>query len=258
MYGVGEPVFDEETGKYLVAVQAGIRLKTLVTSLAAQTPSLGLVNLGTIKKQSIAGATATGTHGTGITIGNLATQIEAITLVTGIEGAPPRVIPKANDYFPAVVGNYSDMLTFPVRLIPHHWECEYAVPMNNAKEALNALKTVLDESEISLLLPLEIRFVARDNFLLSPAANDPRYPQSNGVCYIGAMTDKNATEVFQRFEPLMKQFGGRPHWGKHFTLTRNEMRDMYPGSYDDFNNIRKDLDPKGIFTNSLIHQLFDA
>ena len=55
---------------------------------------------------------------------------------------------------------------------------------------------------------------------------------------------------------MMKDFGGRPHWGKHFTLTRKEIRDMYPDSFDKFNEIRKELDPKGVFVNSLIRQLF--
>jgi hypothetical protein len=26
-------------------------------------------------------------------------------------------------------------------------------------------------------------------------------------------------ELFARYEPLMKELGRRPHWGKHFTLT---------------------------------------
>jgi FAD/FMN-containing dehydrogenase len=49
----------------------------------------------------------------------------------------------------------------------------------------------------------------------------------------------------------------RPHWGKHFLLRRSEVEAMYPDSYDKFRNIRKELDPKGVFTNTLIHQLFD-
>jgi FAD/FMN-containing dehydrogenase len=77
------------------------------------------------------------------------------------------------------------------------------------------------------------------------------------VCYIGAATQPNANEVFERFEPIMKGFGGRPHWGKCFTLTRGELEAMYPNTYDTFRKIRKDLDPQGVFSNEFVRQLFD-
>lgn len=64
-----------------VTVQAGIRLRQLNALLPEH--GLGLSNLGCIAEQSIAGATATGTHGTGIRFGNLATQVVALRLVTG-------------------------------------------------------------------------------------------------------------------------------------------------------------------------------
>ena len=40
-------------------------------------------NLGSITEQSIAGAITTGTHGTGIRLGNLATSIVGMKMVTG-------------------------------------------------------------------------------------------------------------------------------------------------------------------------------
>jgi len=43
---------------------------------------LALTNMGDIDRQTIAGATSTGTHGTGAAFGGLATQIVALTLVT--------------------------------------------------------------------------------------------------------------------------------------------------------------------------------
>jgi FAD-linked oxidoreductase len=64
-----------------VRVAAGTRLYDLGPLLAAH--GLALQNMGDIDRQSIAGATSTGTHGTGLTFGGLATQITAATLVTG-------------------------------------------------------------------------------------------------------------------------------------------------------------------------------
>lgn len=64
-----------------VTVQAGIRLRDLNRELFAR--GLALPNLGDIDRQSIAGATATATHGTGIGLGNLATTIVGLEIVTG-------------------------------------------------------------------------------------------------------------------------------------------------------------------------------
>lgn len=64
-----------------VTVQAGIRLHRLNDELAAA--GLAMPNLGDIDRQSIAGAIATATHGTGLGLGNLATTVVGMELVTG-------------------------------------------------------------------------------------------------------------------------------------------------------------------------------
>lgn len=62
-------------------VQAGIRLGALCEALDHH--GLAMENLGDIDRQTLAGATATGTHGTGAAFGNLATRIHALHLVDG-------------------------------------------------------------------------------------------------------------------------------------------------------------------------------
>ncbi len=64
-----------------VLVQAGIRLFDLNDRLAEV--GLAMSNLGDIAYQSIAGAIATATHGTGLKLGNLATTIVGMEIVTG-------------------------------------------------------------------------------------------------------------------------------------------------------------------------------
>ncbi|MBE3561425.1 MAG: FAD-binding protein [Ktedonobacteraceae bacterium] len=61
-------------------VLGGTRLKEVGESLFAH--GLAQENLGDINVQSIAGAISTGTHGTGINYGSLATQVVGLTLVT--------------------------------------------------------------------------------------------------------------------------------------------------------------------------------
>ncbi|HEY5224668.1 MAG TPA: D-arabinono-1,4-lactone oxidase [Microbacteriaceae bacterium] len=64
-----------------VTLAAGTRLFAVPRLL--EPFGLALENMGDIDRQSIAGATSTGTHGTGGGFGGLATQIVALTLVTG-------------------------------------------------------------------------------------------------------------------------------------------------------------------------------
>ena len=70
---------DRETKQ--VTVQAGITIAQLNEELAAV--GLALPNMGDIAYQSIAGAVATATHGTGARFGGLATQLAGLELVTG-------------------------------------------------------------------------------------------------------------------------------------------------------------------------------
>jgi L-gulonolactone oxidase len=65
----------------LVTVQAGMTLSALNASLA--TAGMALPNLGDIAYQTVAGAISTATHGTGERLGNLATQVRGMRLVTG-------------------------------------------------------------------------------------------------------------------------------------------------------------------------------
>jgi len=65
-----------------VEVQAGIRLKHLNQLLPKE--GLALKNLGSICEQSVAGAISTATHGQGIKIGSLSTQVVKMRIVTGM------------------------------------------------------------------------------------------------------------------------------------------------------------------------------
>jgi len=64
-----------------VTVQAGIRLYDLNDALAER--GLAMPNLGDIDRQSIAGAIGTATHGTGAGLGNIATTVVGMEIVTG-------------------------------------------------------------------------------------------------------------------------------------------------------------------------------
>jgi FAD/FMN-containing dehydrogenase len=143
---------------------------------------------------------------------------------------------------------YDEALTVPMP--PHHQESEYAIPVGRAAEAVRALRRLIEEKGYIDTILVEVRFVGQDDIMLSPSHDGP-------VCYVGGYIfgELNASDFFENYESLMKGFGGRPHWGKHLTLSPQEARHMYPG-LDRFNEIRKELDPEGIFANDFIRNLF--
>lgn len=74
----------------LFRVEAGIRLTDLLETLDAN--GLAIQNMGNYSAQTIAGATATGTHGSGLRFGPMAEQIRSLELVAS-EGRVLRVEP---------------------------------------------------------------------------------------------------------------------------------------------------------------------
>ena len=63
-----------------VTIWAGTKIKALGDLLAAE--GMAQANLGDIDVQSIAGAISTGTHGTGVTLGSIASQVVGLRLIT--------------------------------------------------------------------------------------------------------------------------------------------------------------------------------
>lgn len=76
-----------------VKAQGGVRIRQLNEALAAA--GLALENLGDISYQTIAGAVATSTHGTGARFGGLATQVVGLELIGG-DGSSTRCSPQEN------------------------------------------------------------------------------------------------------------------------------------------------------------------
>jgi L-gulono-1,4-lactone dehydrogenase len=72
-------VLDADPESGLVRVEAGVSLHQLTRELHFR--GLALPNLGDIDAQSLAGAIATGTHGTGARLRNLSAQVESVELV---------------------------------------------------------------------------------------------------------------------------------------------------------------------------------
>jgi L-gulonolactone oxidase len=139
-----------------------------------------------------------------------------------------------------------------VPMPPRHEECEYAVPYERTAEAIRLTRKLIEEGGYRASFPVEIRFVAADDDMLSPA-----YRRT--ICYLGAYTYSAdfAQPYFEAFEVAMKHLDGRPHWGKWHRLTTAEARGMYP-LFDRFKAVRRELDPAGVFANPYLRALFES
>jgi L-gulonolactone oxidase len=98
-----------------VTVRAGTRLHELSVQLARH--GLALENLGDIDVQTVAGAVCTGTHGTGLGFGGLATQVTGLELVT----AAGEVVTAEGDLLAAAslgLGAYGVITAVTLRCVP--------------------------------------------------------------------------------------------------------------------------------------------
>ena len=86
-------VLDVDRAGGLVRVQAGITIRELNLRLAEH--GLALENLGDVNSQTIAGAIATATHGTGARLPNISAQVAELTLVLA-DGSTLRCAPDAD------------------------------------------------------------------------------------------------------------------------------------------------------------------
>jgi FAD-linked oxidoreductase len=73
-------LLEVDAGTGIAKVEAGITIADLGEALARV--GLAQPNLGDVAYQSIAGAISTATHGTGAALGNISTQVKALSLVT--------------------------------------------------------------------------------------------------------------------------------------------------------------------------------
>ncbi len=345
----------------LVRVQAGITLHALSDALAAR--GLALPNLGDIDVQSIAGATATGTHGTGAELPNLSAAIRSVELVTasgdvleldggdellaarvsigalgvvsavtvqavpafvleGVDGPAPLdetldrldELGAASEHFELFTFPHSDLaLTRTNRridaeaeprgrirewvsdiLLKNHafeaacrlgkarpaWiprinrfvaraagstrrvdrsdrifasprrvrftEMEYALPRQHLAAAVRAVRAAIDEHGLAVPFPLEVRMVAGDDALLSPAGG-----RTTGYVAAHMYRGMEWEPYFRAVEAIMDGFDGRPHWGKRHFQTAETLAPRYPG-WERFLAVRERLDPGRKFTNAYV------
>ena len=132
---------------------------------------------------------------------------------------------------------------------------EWAIPRALAVDALMSLHRLIHHHHLQCDFPVEIRFAAPDSILLSPAHARP-------TCYINIISYRPYGRdhpmqhtFFHLFEEMMTGLGGRPHWAKPFGVGREGLGKMYGERLERFEEIRRELDPHGMFVNPWLERV---
>jgi FAD/FMN-containing dehydrogenase len=313
---------------------ARIGAGSLLSSLGAPLREAGLAmeNLGDVDVQTLAGALATGTHGTGRRLGSLATQVVGLRLVTpagAVVACSEQASPDVFDAARVSLGALGIVTEATLRVVPAYrlherilredveaclerfdersrrhrhceffWlpardvaevkildetqappdplperryeridhsdrvlpsvreerfvELEYALPAEAGLACFRELRALMQRRHPDVVWPVEVRTVAGDGALLSPAHGRDTITvsvhQGAGLPFEPLFTDAEA---------LLLAHGGRPHWGKWHRCTAAVLAPRYP-RWDAFARVRQALDPDGLLLNDHLRALLGA
>jgi L-gulonolactone oxidase len=123
-------------------------------------------------------------------------------------------------------------------------EMEYGIPREHGAEAVRRVLELIERPDLEVSFPIEVRFVASDDALLSPS-------HERETCYIAVHIFRGSEwePYFRGVEEIMDSYGGRPHWGKRHFQTAESLASRYP-RWADFQRVRSRLDPDGRFANA--------
>ena len=129
-------------------------------------------------------------------------------------------------------------------------EMEYNIPQENFSKAIKEIEKTIAERNFRVHFPIECRWVKADDIPLSPA-----YGRDSAYIAVHMYKGMPYKEYFEAMETILKKYGGRPHWGKMHTQTAVALSKSYP-KWDEFHQVRKQLDPEGLFLNDYLKELF--
>jgi FAD/FMN-containing dehydrogenase len=175
----------------------------------------------------------------------LANGVFAATCATG--RVVPALVPAVNRLATRLTGNreFTDASTsvFTTKRAVRFREMEYALPRAAVPQALRDIRRLIERRGWKISFPIEVRAAAADNLWLSTA-----YGRETGYIAVHRYWREDYREYFGAVEAILRQFGGRPHWGKIHTLNAADLAELYP-HHADFVALRNRLDPDRVFAN---------
>lgn len=132
-------------------------------------------------------------------------------------------------------------------------EMEYTVPAEMGPTCLREIMQHIKDKKLPYSFPLEYRYVKGDDVWLSMFEG-----QDGCSISVHQYGDIDYRPIFSEIEPIFWKYQGRPHWGKIHTLDAKRLAQVYPRHWQDFQEVRKSLDPNGKFMNAHLKTIFGA
>ncbi|KAF1024704.1 MAG: L-gulono-1,4-lactone dehydrogenase [Acinetobacter bereziniae] len=129
-------------------------------------------------------------------------------------------------------------------------EMEYQIPVKSGIACLQEVLAALKHAKAQTFFPVEFRFVKGDDIWLSPF-----YQQDSISISVHQYYKQAPRLLFDEIEPILQHYQGRPHWGKMHNMTAMQLKALYP-KWDDFMQLRAQLDPTQKFLNPYLEKLF--
>jgi FAD/FMN-containing dehydrogenase len=139
---------------------------------------------------------------------------------------------------------------YPMEFEPNFHELEYFVPLDRAPEAVAAMRELMLASLPDSVFPLEVRTTAADDAFLSPAYGTPTV-----VISVSGVPGTDYESYLRAVDETLHPYAPRVHWGKLHYLTPEQLLERYPAA-GSFMDIRRRLDPDGVFLNAHLRPLF--
>jgi L-gulono-1,4-lactone dehydrogenase len=177
----------------------------------------------------------------------------ALSLACGIGTLAPSVTPRINRLATRLTGHrqFTDRsaAVFTTRRLVRFREMEYALPRAAVPDALRAVRALIERWQWRISFPIEVRVAAADDLWLSTA-----YGRDTGYIAVHRYFRDDYHQYFRAVEAIMRDHGGRPHWGKIHFQDAVFLRESYP-RFDDFLAVRDRLDPARVFANSYLERV---
>ncbi|WP_254832366.1 D-arabinono-1,4-lactone oxidase [Haloglomus salinum] len=191
-----------------VTVRAGTSLHDLNRALAEH--DLAMENLGDIDRQSVAGALATGTHGTGDEFGVIASTVEQLRLVTA-DGGTRELTPDDGDAFRAACVSLGTLgvvteVTLSVRPAYKLAEHNFTAPIDEVLDDVDRYRAEHDHFEFWWFPHTGTAWVKTLNEVDpdTPDEPTPAYEERlenlawEGICRLGTALPRAATPYLNR------------------------------------------------------------
>jgi len=129
-------------------------------------------------------------------------------------------------------------------------EMEYHLPAEVQATAAAEVLAAVEKNRPDVFFPFELRCIAADDAWLSPF-----YQRASGSVAVHAYYQNDYSFLVELVEPILRRYGGRPHWGKLNSLRARDFAALYP-RFRDAQAVRQTLDPEGKFMNDYVRRVF--